>query len=272
MEVSLFFVSSGMMTSTRDHLLVDRRRWKEAEMMPIPPYPGGKVFRSKNNLPVLADYGAEMFPETYWATWTKKTFRHWDQVRSWVDPDKLRDLARRAGYQDQEMLDRVCLGLEYGFRTGASGRATLPTDVQNSSKVAPVGEQMADAIQSWILEDPPIAFGPLRQEELPWTEFKVNPLGMKVRWDGKVRPLVDASAPRDRDTTVPGWLWNPDLPGSLNSTIMKEDFKTEMTSTRKFVLALWRVGRGALVTKKDLTSAYKHFMVNKMDLPYQVSS
>ena len=75
MKGSLFSVSSGMMTSTRDHLLAVRRRWKEAEMTPIPPYPGGKVFWSKNNLPVLADYGAEMFPETYWAAWTKKTFR-----------------------------------------------------------------------------------------------------------------------------------------------------------------------------------------------------
>jgi len=32
MKGSLFSVSSGMMTSTRDHLLAVRRRWKEAEM------------------------------------------------------------------------------------------------------------------------------------------------------------------------------------------------------------------------------------------------
>ena len=269
---SLFdtFDPTGMLPATRALLLSENRRLKEASGRVVPPVPGGKKFTAKHNLPILNDYGADVFPESYWSHWTKKDFSQWDQVKSWVDPVKLRDLAARAAYPDQATLDRICLGLEFGFNTGASGRSLLPTDVSNSRKVDTVGPQMADAIQSWIKEDPPIAFGPMREEELPWTEFKVNPLGMKVRWDGKVRPLVDASAPRDRDSTVPGWLWNPQLPGSLNATIVKEDFPTEFSSSAKFVTALYKVGKNAVVMKKDLVSAFKHFMVSKDCLPYQV--
>ena len=251
-------------------LLSENRRLREASGRVVPPLPDGKKFTAKHNLPILEDYGVEVFPESYWSHWSKKNFTQWDQVKSWVDPVGLRDLASRAGFTDQATLDKVCLGLEFGFNTGASGRSLLPTDVPNSKKVDTVGPQMADAIQSWIKEDPPIAFGPMREEELPWTTFKVNPLGMKIRWDGKVRPLVDASAPRDRDSSVPGWLWNPELPGSLNSTIVKEDFPTEFSSSAKFVTALYKVGKNAIVMKKDLESAYKHFMVSKDCLPNQV--
>ena len=259
-----------MLAGTRCLLLDENRRLWEASQRPVPLRPKDKEFRPKYNLPVLKDYSAEVFPESFWSHWKKKSFRQWSDVKSWVDPEELRDLARRAGYPCQTTLDRVCLGIEFGFNTGASGRSLLSTDVQNSSKVATVGPQMAEAIQSWIMEDPPIVLGPLRREELPWAEFKVNPLGMKLRYDGKVRPLVDASAPRDRDASVPGWLWSPDFPGSLNSTIMKEDFPTEFSSTAKFVTALHKVGKGAIVMKKDLVSAFKHFLVNKDCLPHQV--
>ena len=89
--------------------------------------------------------------------------------------------------------------------------------------MAVLGDRVADALQSWMLESPPIAFGPLLEEELPWQDFTVNPLGGKVRWDGKARPLMDASSPHDEDDYVPSWLYSPDLPGSVNSTIMPDD-------------------------------------------------
>ena len=62
---------------------------------------------------------------------------------------------------------------------------------------------MADTIQSSILESPLIAFGPLWEEELPWADFTMNPLEFRVKWEGKVRPLVDASIPHDKDNSVP---------------------------------------------------------------------
>ena len=49
-------------------------------------------------------------------------------------------------------------------------------------------------------------------------------MGYKVRWDGKVRPPVDTSSPRERDNIVLGWLWNPILPDTIYSTIVADDF------------------------------------------------
>lgn len=259
-----------MRRRTRELLVYMRRLRRDAETEVLPPIPAPAEFKSKNGLPVLDDYSQEVFPEEYWSNWYKKSFREMGEVRSWVDSARLRDLAMRAGYTDLAKLDLVCRRLEEGAKLGVTGRGRLPTECGNSKKIVEYGERIGDAIQSWILEDPPTAFGPLRREELPWGEFSISPLGCKVRWDGKVRPIVDASSPRDNDTTVPGWLWDPQLPGAVNSTIVVEDYPAQMSDTAKFVRALWRAGLGALVTKKDLVSAYKHQRVHPDDLSLQV--
>ena len=74
-------------------------------------------------------------------------------------------------------------------------------------------------------------------------------MGYKVRWDGKVRPPVDTSSPRERDNIVLDWLWNPILPDTINS-IMADDFLWLFSSIKKFLVELWRVGRGVLVSTK----------------------
>ena len=268
----MFLISPfiGMPRTARERLEKEVRSRQEAEMEELPKVPDPVSFKAKHGLPTLPDYGVEVFPEEYWAHWIKKSFLDYDQVRSWVDPDKFLNLARRAGYWDMEEAARVCNVLRSGARLGCTGRGRLPTFQRNGKDVAVYGERVADALQSWTLESPPIAFGPLREEELPWDDFTVNPLGVKVRWDGKARPLVDASSPHDSDDSVPPWIYSPEYPGSVNSTILSEDFPTIMSSTERFVRALWRVGRGARVMKKDLVSAYKHQRVHPDDLKLQV--
>ena len=81
---------------------------------------------------------------------------------------------------------------------------------------------------------------------------------------------MDASSPRDKDQCVKGWMYSPDKPGSVNSTIMVEDFPATLTSTEEFVRALWRSGRACLIMKKDLVSAYKHQKVHEDDIKLQV--
>ena len=51
-------------------------------MEELPKVPDPVRFEAKHGLPKLADYGAEVFPEEYWAHWIKKTFLDYDQVRS----------------------------------------------------------------------------------------------------------------------------------------------------------------------------------------------
>ena len=65
------------------------------------------------------------------------------------------------------------------------------------------------------------------------------------------------------DDCVPGWLWNPEFPGSLNSTINIEEYPASMSSVSKLVRALWRVGRWCLVAKADWVLAYKHQHVSR---------
>ena len=66
-------------------------------------------------------------------------------------------------------------------------------------------------------------------------------MGYKVRWDGKMRPPMDTSSPRERDNIVLDWLWNP---------IMANDFLWLFSSIKKFLVELWRFDRGVLVSAK----------------------
>ena len=220
-----------MPTCVRKRLVVEWQKRREAEKEELPVIPQPVQFNPKHGLPILEDYENSTFPEDYWAHWVKKSFVDYDQVKSWVDPEKLLDLARRAGYWNMTEAAEVCEILRTGAKIGCSGRGRLPTAQRNGKDVAVYGDRDADALQSWIMESPPIAFGPLREEELPWSDFTVNPLGVKVRWDGKARPLVDASSPHDSDDTAPPWIYSPELPGSVNSTIVANEFPSVMSST-----------------------------------------
>ena len=44
---------------------------------------------------------------------------------------------------------------------------------------------------------------------------------------------MDTSTPRERDNIVLGWLWNPILPDTINSTIVADDLLGLFSSTKK---------------------------------------
>ena len=115
--------------------------------------------------------------------------------------------------------------------------------------------------------------GPLRESEIPFANYKVSSLGAKMKETGKVRPLVDLSGPYDDDKTgAPGWIYSPEHPGSVNSTINKDDFPTTMSSNNIFMRMIWSAGKGSLVAKIDMTEAYKHISVHKDDHCLQIVS
>ena len=82
----------------------------------MPNVPDPVEFKAKYTLPVLEDYGVKTFPEEYWSHWIKKSFVDHNQVMSWVDPDKLYDLAVRAGYNDMGRAKMVCDRLRLGAK------------------------------------------------------------------------------------------------------------------------------------------------------------
>jgi hypothetical protein len=208
-----------------------------ASSMVIPCAPLMVTFKPKFNLPKLEDYRG-IFPAAYWAKWKKNTVASMMPGKSWISSLALRDLAARAEFPHRDMLDRVCERLDNRARLGAGGRARLATSHPNSKAVFQFGDRVSDSLQEAICDK--IICGPLKQEELPWDDYTLNPIGGKLKPNGKLRLLVDASSPHDRDDSVPGWLWNPVLPGSVNSTINIEDYPTKMSSVSRLVRALWR--------------------------------
>lgn len=244
-------------------------RRQEAAGRGDPPKVQLAIFKPKFQFPKLSSYEGK-FEEEYWSKWKKVSLKEALPNKSWVDPDKLRDLARRAGFKDQDMVDQVCGRLEQGARVGAEGRARLPTRHPNSSTIYEFGDRVSDSLQEAIVDG--TMAGPLTEEELSsrWPDFSVNPLGGRLKVNGKLRIIVDASSPHDKNETAPPWFFNPELPGSMNSTIDIACFPATMSSVNRLVRALFRAGRSAMVTKLDWTAAYKHQHVVEEDLKLQV--
>jgi hypothetical protein len=98
-------------------------------------------------------------------------------------------------------------------------------------------EAVSDTLQGGIMDG--YVSGPYTLEKrgvLVGEDFSVNPMGCRPKTNGRLSIIVDASAPHDKDGSVPGWVWSPKLPGSCNSS--------RMLSVPRFVRTLYRVGRG----------------------------
>jgi hypothetical protein len=259
-----------MLPGTKERLEVHRSRFKEAATKEIPRIPEPARFEPKYDLPILEDYSLAKFPASYWSKWKKRSLNMLMPGSSWVSSEGLRDLAARANFPHTTMLNRVCDRLDNGANIGCEGRGRLPTFGSNAKTVYEYGDRVSDSLQGWICEG--IAAGPLRLEELAVlpAPFTVNPMGAKLKPNGKIRVLVNASSPHDEDDWTPGWIWSPKLPGSVNSTIDPAKFPTKMSSVPRFVRALSKCGRNAQVDKLDYKSAYKHQHVAEEDLPLQV--
>ena len=128
--------------------------------------------------------------------------------------------------------------------------------MKNSLSAYQYGDRVADALQQWI--DEGIVAGPLREEDIPFADYTVSPIMVRLKPNGSARIIVNLSSPH----TEGG-------PGSVNSGINGKEFKARMSSTQRFVGSLCRVGVGALICKSDWSSAYKHQAVREEDLKLQ---
>ena len=72
--------------------------------------------------------------------------------------------------------------------------------------------------------------GPLDRSEIPAQNIKVHLMAAKLKPTGKVRSIVDCSGPRTEFEGTPGYVYNPDFPFSLNSTIQKSEVPVNLTS------------------------------------------
>ena len=261
---------TGLLPSQRAQMKNRKRAWQEATTMPLPPVPPKKAFVAKFDLPELDNYHG-ILKASYWAKWRKRSLCKLITGKSWVCAAAMKELADRAKMTDHALVDRVTERLENGADIGVEGRGRLPTREKNSPTVYEHGFAMADTLQDGIVDG--YIAGPCTQEEvvaLLGPDYTINPMSSREKPNGRLRMIVDASAPHDKDSSVPPWLWCPELPGSINSTIDIEKFPARMSSVARFTRTLWRVGRGALICKIDQSSAYKHQHVRREDLKLQV--
>ena len=221
----------------------------------LPEMPSLKEFKAKMNLPKLATYKG-VAPVSYWSKWPKRTFEQMLPTKSWVSSDRLKELALDYKYSDWDRLERVCTRLDKGADIGCVGRARLPTFCSNARSAYEYGDRVADGIAEMIENG--LMVGPLDEEEIPWKDISVSAIMVKLKPNGKARLIINLSKP-DNETG----------PTGVNAGISIEDFEAKMSSTKKFVISLFKVGTGALMTKSDWNSAYKHQMVKEDDLKLQ---
>ena len=188
--------------------------WSVDTPEPPPPAVAKKLFK---NLKTRESYEG-VYEEEWW-----EDFIRYDlpaSVEHWVNKEKLKKEAEDADYRS-EKLDLVMDWLENGVSLGCNkASARMPTERPNMASSYEWGEMMTDTIQSWCAMG--IAAGPYTRAELEargW-KIKINPMQVRVKPNGKLRIILDLSAPHLQE-----WEEKLGLPGSVNSGINKDDFR-----------------------------------------------
>ena len=152
-------------------------RWSTKE---LPQQLKQKEFSKTNgNLPTLDSYKGKL-PDEYWQTWEKKSYDDLQPIKSWISPDKLIEVATNLGYSGEEPgLQLAVERLANGADIGCKGDGRLPTSQKNSASATEYGVRVADSLQTWIREG--LCFGPLKIDEMPWTEFTISPITVKLK-------------------------------------------------------------------------------------------
>ena len=172
-------------------------------------------------------------------------------------------MARELGYSGREgILIRTMERLTNGADIGCKGTGRLPTFRPNAASTGEFGIHVADSLQGWISEG--LCFGPMHPADMPWQEYTVNPITVKLKPNGKARICINMSAPYKKDSDP------PEMPSSVNSGINTDEFPTSMSSTGTFLKSLMRAGCPAEMCKLDWNQAYKHIAVRQQDHNLQV--
>ena len=221
-----------------------------------------KTFTPVNKeLPELESYSG-IFPNSYWNLWETRRPGACSDPRSWIDSKKFSDLCTSSGMKDSSHLENLTRGIEEGFRIGCTGEGRLSTVGRNSDTASEYGNRVADSLLTWIKEG--ICFGPLKKEELPWKDVSISPITVRIKPNGKARIIIDMSYPHDRKLKR-----GQGRPMSVNSSINIDEFRTTMGTTKDWLKCLFWAGIGAKMSKADLVSAYKHYLVNPEDWKLQ---
>ena len=237
-----------------------RKGWPE-------PLPVKQYELKCKEIPILEKYSDKLSDE-YWS--------HWPENRptvspdaSWIDHERLRNRATKAGYNNSVKLNYVCRTLKEGADLGARGSSRLGSIKKSDGKPSNYatayqhGALMADALCTWVKQG--LVWGPMKDDQVPWPDPKISPMSVELKPTGAARIIVDLSSPHLSNCDLDG-----SQPTSVNSGINIEEFPMEGVTTPDILKALVRLGRGrAYLSKQDWSDAYKHLKVREKDLRLQ---
>ena len=214
---------------------------------PLPALPAQKVFKPKHNLDILGNYEVPA-PASYWERFPSNFKK---PALSLLDGRKLQQLALDAGFKNRALLKKITRDLVEGADIGCRGRYRQPGRARNAPSAAKNGVRVSDAIADWIHKG--FAFGPVPLHEVPH-EAKFNGIMAREKPNGSVRIILNLSSPKG---------------SAVNEGIDNKNFPAKMSSTSKWVGALWKAGRNCKILKIDWADAYKHIAVRPADIDLQ---
>ena len=99
-------------------------------------------------------------------------------------------------------------------------------------------------------------YGPFKSP--PFTTYRVNPLGLAIgKYSGKKRLIVDLSSPHEDPNHV-----------SINEPIDKDSCSMTYVKIEDAIKSICQYGKGALMTKFDISDAFKNLPIKSSQWPY----
>ena len=179
------------------------------------------MLKPKYPIPVLPDYKKEIYPLSYWVSWEKFPIGD-GTAKPWINTKEFRRQLIEAGIDPDTDANRTILNdLEHSANIGATVRARLPTEGRNTRLAYEHGNRLQEALQELLYHN--TMKGPLDRDEIIYPDIKVHSMAAKLKPTGKFRSIVDCSGPYTEFAGTPGFVYNPEYLGSLNSTIQKSE-------------------------------------------------
>ena len=217
-------------------------------------------------IPTLKSYKGT-FPKEFWRNFTRREIK--DKPESWISGARLREMAEEVGFDNKPEVESVAEILEGGADLGCIGSSRLASVMRNSPTAFQYGPRLVDSLEDWLKDD--LAAGPFTKEELVnifgAVGFKVNPMAVRLKPNGKARIIIDMSSPHHDEDTID---LAGTIPTSVNAGINKDDYPASMASTKDVIEAFVKHGANCVFCKADWTAAYKHIHVRPQDLRLQV--
>ena len=99
-------------------------------------------------------------------------------------------------------------------------------------------------------------YGPFKSP--PFTTYRVSPLGLAIgKYSGKNRLIVDLSSPHEDPNHV-----------SINELIDKDSCSMTYVKIDDAIKSICQYGKGALMTKFDISDAFKNLPIISSQWPY----